>query len=460
MNSVRRMNASHRPALAWIAAGLSSLLLQLHGGAPPVDHLQSVDPTPFLNLRQSTLAYHGPSTDLTNLTELRIGWFGPTNLDDPLHGDLWWAANYAVGNANASIPISDRKSQISSPPLPSSPSASLLPFRLISRWSVDPWGTGVSQLTRMVYEDEPLAVLGSVDSASTHLAEQVVAKANLPLVSPIATDKSVTLAGVSWMFACAPTDVAVARALVGEILQCAGEKARADDESGVRGQPPLAVLTATDHESRMTAREVFRELSRRQRPPDFRHDLSTHSGALEHLLSTLAEIKPRIILIIAGAEDAARLVRAIRDERRPWSQALSSTAILGSQAMARTLFLELAGTAAEGVRFPLPAVPDADDAVTRDFIQRFTAERGHRPDYAAILTYDATRLLLDAIQETGPNRSRIRNALAGLSPWTGIGGSICFDGTGQNTRTNIPLATIRAGRVTALSDLPRTACPR
>ena len=169
-------------------------------------------------------------------------------MDDPLTGDLWWAANLAVQEANA------RTSDFG----PRTSDFLRLPFRLVARWAVDPWGTGVSQLTRMVYDEQPLALLGSVDSATTHLAEQVVAKANLPLVSPIATDKSVTLAGVSWMFSCAPSDAAIARVLVDAVL--AGLTGRADK---------LVLLATTDHESRMTAREVLREFSRRQRPARF-----------------------------------------------------------------------------------------------------------------------------------------------------------------------------------------------
>jgi branched-chain amino acid transport system substrate-binding protein len=426
--------ASARLARLWAsAAGLCSLLLQLQTNTGADASPGPAGPTPFFNLRQSTLNYHGPSADFTNLTELRIGWFGPTNLNDPLHGDLWWAANRAVDEANAALPISELRSQISNPPH--------LPFRLVPRWSVDPWGTGIPQLTRMVYDEQPLAVLGSVDSASTHLAEQIVAKANLPLVSPVATDPSVTLAGVPWMFACAPSDVAVARVLANEIL-----------EFDVRGGSPsprapfrLVLLTATDHESRMTSREVLQEFSRRQRLPDFRLELSTRAGALDHLLTTLAEIEPQVMLIVSGAEDAARLVRAIRDDTRSGNSALWSAAIFGSQAMGRTRFLELAGDAAEGVRFPLLAVPAPDDAGAVEFIEAFTAARGHAPDYAAILTCDATRLLLAAIREAGPNRDRVRSALTGLSPWTGMGGTIRFDGTGQNTRDQLALATIRRG---------------
>lgn len=39
----------------------------------------------------------------------------------------------------------------------------------------------------------------------------------------------------------------------------------------------------------------------------------------------------------------------------------------------------------------------------------------------------------------------MRQAVAELSPWDGITGTIHFDGTGQNTRTDLVLGTIRNG---------------
>ncbi|MCX8108080.1 MAG: hypothetical protein N3G20_04680, partial [Verrucomicrobiae bacterium] len=149
-------------------------------------------PTPYFRLRDVTLEYPGPSEDLTNLTELKVGWFGPTNLNDPLTGDLWWAASFALNQANARKAATNAQT-----------ATATRQFQLVPRWSADPWKSGVSLLAKMIYEEKPIALLGSVDSASTHLAEQIAAKAQLPIVSPIATDKTITLAGVSWVFACA-----------------------------------------------------------------------------------------------------------------------------------------------------------------------------------------------------------------------------------------------------------------
>jgi branched-chain amino acid transport system substrate-binding protein len=392
------------------------------GSLPNASAAQSAEecPTPDRpRLRDTTLAYNGPSADLTNLTEIRIGWFGPSNPDDPLTGDLWWSATLAVEEAN--IQASDSR-------LPAS-DFSHLPFRLVPRWTVDPWGTGISQFVRMVYDEQPLALLGSVDSATTHLAEQVVAKAQLPLVSPIATDKSVTFAGVSWMFSCAPDDDAVARALVKAVQS--ELKSSADK---------IVLLATTDHESRMTAREVMRELSRCGRRADFRFDVSPGVADIVQQLRATIEAKAAVVLIIAGAEDSARLTRAVRER-------VGTAAIFGGQSMSRTRFTELAGPAAEGVRFPLLFVPNPADSSSVHFIERFTSQHHRPPDYTAALAYDATRLLVEAIRRAGPNRARIREALTQLSPWPGIAGAIHFDGTGQNTRTNLCMGIIRNGAV-------------
>lgn len=414
----------------------------------PLAQAQAARPsTPFLNLRQAALDYHGPNEDLAASGEVRIGWFGPTDDSHPLGTDMWCAANLAIDEANAALSASDDPSQSAVAP----GSESLRErFRLVPRWAANPWGTGISQLARLIYEEQPIAVMGSVDSAATHLAEQVVAKANLPLVSPIATDKSLTLAGVPWMFSCAPSDLAIAQVLVGAIL----------DELGPK-DARLALLCATDHESRMTSQEVVREFSRRQRPPAFRFEFPTGAHDVSRQLAALSNAAPAVVLIIAGAEDSAGLLRRIRDlwpESANRAERCSTPRIFGSQTMARRQFNELAGAAAEGVWFPLIAEPDPSRGDAARFVERFTALRKHAPDYTALLTYDATRLLLESIRRAGPNRARIRDELARAS-WDGIGGVIRFDGTGQNPRSDVQLANWREGHLERLQPIGRPQQP-
>lgn len=414
------VSAFLRPSVR-LAASLSLFGFGAAGLAetPPADSA----PAPYLQLRATTLNYNGPTEDIPNLTEYRIGWFGPSDPKDPVTGDLWWAANAAVQEANEEAPAA--------PPCP--------PFRLVPRWSVDPWGTGVSQLARMVYDEKPLALLGSIDSAATHLAEQVVAKAQLALVSPVSTDASMTLAGVSWMFSCAPRDAAIAESLTQAVLASLPvPRCESEDPTSNVTNSSFVLLACTDHESRMTAREVARAFGRAGRAPAARHDLAPGATVSPQLLAALTRAAPSAVVIVAGADDAARLTHVVR-------QALPEAAVFGSQTMGRQRFLELAGPDAEGVRFPLVSAPSDLPPEARRFCDRFAAARGHAPDYATLLTYDATRLLIAAIRRAGPNRGRVRDALAALSPWPGYAGTIRFDGTGQNTRATIGMGTIRAG---------------
>ncbi len=398
---------------------------------------------PYRNLRDTTLEYNGPAEDFTNLTELRLGWFGPSDPADPLTGDLWFAATLAIDEANAAPPPSSLVPRPSAPPQ--------LPFRLVPRWAPDPWRAGVSLLTRMVYDEQPLALLGSVDSASTHLAEQVVAKAQLPLLSPFTTDKSLTLAGVSWMFAFAPSDAAIARALVDAIL------ATDAPSSVVRPQSSVLLLSGTDHESRLTTREVMREFSRRERLPATRFELAPALPVPPEVLEAVDRAAPTAIVLIATPEDSARWLTTIRQRlaARP-AAGTAAPIFFGSHTMGRTRFLELAGPAAEGVRFPLLWNPEAAAPAASSFVARFRAARGHSPDYAAVCTYDATRLLVAAIRQAGPNRARIREALISLTPWPGLAGPVHFDGTGQNTTAAIPIGTVQNGTIFSLSS---TALP-
>ena len=389
-------------------------------------------PLPYRRLRDTALGYHGSSDDLATLAEIPLGWFGPTNFDDPLTGDVWWSVGHAVQEANAT--------------------AAALRIRLVPTWTSDPWGSGVARLTRMIYDEQPIALLGSVDSGSTHLAEQIAAKANLPLVSPLATDPSVTLAGVPWMFSCAPSDAAIAHTLVDAL------PSPTPDDTG-ETVPRVAMIAGTDHDSRMTAREVLREFSRRGRSPDFRFDAPPASPNLASVRTSLEAVRPSAILVVANPEDAARWVLALRetgagpplvgnDQLAPPDRPL----LFGTHVMGHTRFRRLAGRAAEDVRFPILFAPDPTDPVAARFVATFTRDRGHSPDYASALAYDAARLLVDAVRAAGPNRARVREALVRLSPRSGLAGRIEFDGTGQNMRTTLGMGTIRDGQLVRLSN--------
>jgi ABC-type branched-subunit amino acid transport system substrate-binding protein len=66
------------------------------------------------------------------------------------------------------------------------------------------------------------------------------------------------------------------------------------------------------------------------------------------------------------------------------------------------------------------------------FEKRYRGRTGAVPTLAVAQAYDAVRLLAAALRRSGPNRARLRDALAELSSYTGVSGVIAFDHAGND----------------------------
>jgi ABC-type branched-subunit amino acid transport system substrate-binding protein len=312
-----------------------------------------------------------------------------------------------------------------------------MPYRLVPVWGNSPWGTGVAALSRLVYTDGVWAILGSIDGASTHLAEQVVAKARLPLVSPVSSDHTLNLAGVPWMFSCLPGADRQVSLLADAVRQASGAA-------------PVTLLSSTEHDSRVMAAELLNDLSRRGGSPARHREFEPRMTDLPLLLDGL-ESSASTIVILAGPRDSARLMRYLRG-------AGIGARYFGGPALGHRVFLEEAGKAADGVVFPLLCDPSASSG---RFAEAFRTSDDRCPDCFTVAAYDATRMLIAAIEKAGLNRARIRDALEALSPWPGEAGPIEWDPLGQNQRA-AHLATVKGDRFILLDDPAtpeRTAAP-
>ena len=105
--------------------------------------------------------------------------------------------------------------------------------------------------------------------------------------------------------------------------------------------------------------------------------------------------------------------------------------IVGPPLWGQQQFVSLAGDAAEGVYFAAPA-PFPADSADPSFADRYRAiSNGVEPRSYAVLAYDATRLLFDAIARDvaangRPSRAGVAAALA-TADYAGLSGHISFD---------------------------------
>jgi len=396
-----------RLALALLVLSTIGVALAQDSPAPP----QHAPAAPFRDFRQQATPYAGPGrerTEAADVSEVLLGYFGPSDPDHPLGGDLWKAAELAVCQANAQGGFRGK------------------PFRLVAAWSDDPWKTGVAGIARMVYRDHVWAIVGGSDGPTAHLAEQVAVKARLPLICPTSSDRSANMANVPWMFSVLP----------GDHLQAPVLAAVLTTRSRRHG---YSFLSSPDHDSRLFLAELERALKRQQSAPRFTHVLAPGDPELWTVVRQVVSADVTAVVIAAGAAESAHFVRELR-------AAGFRGQILGGHSMGRRQFLATAGPAAEGVLFPLLCEPAAMRASFRlEFETRYHVP----PDYAAASAYDALNLLIAAIRRSGLNRAKIADALGELSPYPGVTGAITWDKLGSNTR-GVGLGTIHAGQVVRL----------
>jgi branched-chain amino acid transport system substrate-binding protein len=356
------------------------------------------DPAParseeYKRTGEEALEYRGPGRELPepDVDEVVLGWFGPGDPDHPAGGDFWRGATLALEGLNAAGGHRGR------------------PYRLRPGWSENPWGTGVVLVTKMVFEHGAWALLGAIDGASAHLAEQVALKTRVTLLSSGSTDDTAHMASVPWFFSLVPSDEVQMPVLVAALPEAT--------KDGL-----FAVAAATEHDAHAALVELRQVLASRRLMPSTLLEFDPVEGDLDPVAARLLEACPTAIFVLAPPAPAARLVVALR--HRGYTGTM-----IGGAPLASNAFRRAAGDAAEGVVVPLLWQPSPRwDSFARMYENRW----GERPDHAATWSYDAVRLVARAVDRAGLNRARIRDAVRELSPWTGVGGVVRWDALGRN----------------------------
>ena len=348
---------------------------------------QNSAPKPYHDARKTPLSYNGPGRDdpePKDVQEVRLAYFGPPDPSDAAGGQMWQGASLAIEEANRQGGYRG------------------LPFRLIPAWDRNPWAGGVAKLARVVYDDKVWAIIGGIDGATTHLAEQVVAKAQLTLVNPAATDRSIHTASVPWLFSCAPGDHLLAAAISQELRE--------------RGRR-FAVVSAIDHDSRALVNQLKLALAQDRLSPVLHLEWPGGTEDAARIARELDAAAPDAIAVVAAAREATALIKAIRE-------AGFAGTLLSGPSIARAA----PDPRLNGVLYP--ALGDIPPAFQTNFLTRY----GRYPDYTAAHAYDAANIVIAAIRTGGLNRPRIRDAVRALSPTHGVTGVIEWDDQGQNHR--------------------------
>jgi len=137
--------------------------------------------------------------------------------------------------------------------------------------------------------------------------------------------------------------------------------------------------------------------------------------------------------------------------------------ILGSDSWDSAELMTLCGKDCIGSSFSTHYAAPGAKGATKQFIDQYKAKYSYEPDAVAALTWDAARLLLQAIQNTGgltgdvkKDRKAIRDQLAKIKEFDGITGKMSFDGkTGDPVKCAVMVKISPAGKF----EFHKMVCP-
>ncbi len=352
----------------------------------------------------STLDYNGAArdrtdVDLATLKTVNIGFLGPLdadNIDSPYGVAMLHGSQLAMEEANARGGYDGK------------------PFALNVHDDLPLWGASSMAIVDMVYKDHDVAMLGSVDSASTHIELRATLKLELPIVDTATNDPTVTQTRVPWLLHNFPDDRQQGYALADYIFN-------------QRHLKRVGILQVNNRYGR-AGKDVFFETARRigHQPiveAWFAPDATDFSAQLETLKASGIDG----LVIWGNASQAGQILKQMRAMSMPQPVFASSRACYPE-------VMKIAGTAADGLVMISAIDPSRTDPAWQQFRQRFLDRFHTEPDAYAAYAYDGMNMLIAAIQTAGPNRGKIMDAMRQyeMKSYTGVSGKAFFDYTLNN----------------------------
>jgi branched-chain amino acid transport system substrate-binding protein len=156
-------------------------------------------------------------------------------------------------------------------------------------------------------------------------------------------------------------------------------------------------------------------------------------------LTSIRAAAPDVLFVPGYYTDAGLIARQAK------SLGLTAT-IVGADGFDSPKLVEIGGPAVEGAYFSNHYTPDDPSPAVRNFVAAYRKAHGGDPDSIAALSYDAARLIADAMRRAGSTEGkRVRDALASTRDFPGVTGRITFDAE-RNPVKPIVILKVEGGR--------------
>jgi len=280
--------------------------------------------------------------------------------------------------------------------------------------------SAVTAALKLIERDQVLAIVGPNSSKQAVPGGQVCDDNRTPMISPWSTNPDTTK-DRPWVFRAAFLDpfqgpVAVDFAMKQFKAKTAAVLyALANDYS--KG---LAEIFKANFEKKNGAGSVVAFESYGDKDQDFSAQLTKIVAA-----------KPDFIFLPNNYNEVALIVKQAHD--LGWKGPF-----MGADAWGNSELMTLCGDDCKGHYFSTHYAAAGATGATKEFIDRYKAKYNYEPADVAALTWDATRIVLKAIQDMGKitgninkDRAALKDAIGSIAEFDGITGKMKFDDQGD-----------------------------
>jgi ABC-type branched-subunit amino acid transport system substrate-binding protein len=370
----------------------------------------------------NTLEYNGAARerdlpDVLGSESVNIGFLGPieNNYESPYGLAMLHGAQLAIEEANARggyRPDGTGKGK---------------PYALKIHNDSAQWGASSTEAVKMDFDEHVVAVLGSVDGASTHIMLRVALKLEFPIMDTGTTDPTVTETRIQWLMHDFPDDRQMGYALANYVFKD-------------RKLKRIGVLRTQSRYARMGVEKFADQARRMGHQPVLEVKFERGDTDFSTQLRMLQNARIEGLVIWGEPPDVAIILKQMRalGMKQP---------VFGSSRLAYPQLLDAAGPAAEGLVTVCAMDPTRTDAKWKEFQGEYQEKFNEAPDAYAAHAYDGMTILIKAIEKAGLNRARIMDTLREyeMKDYDGASGRAQFDYT-LNNIAPVALARVEAGK--------------
>jgi len=265
-----------------------------------------------------------------------------------------------------------------------------------------------SAVSKLITQNHVVALIGENASSRSLAAAPIAQSYQVPMVSPSSTNVEVTKKG-DYIFRVCFIDPNQGKALALFARQTLHAQTAA---TLIDAKSDYSVGLAQAFRTEFTAQggTIIAELKYAEGDSDFHAQLTAIQAK-----------RPDVLFVPGYYTDAGLIARQAR------GLGIQAT-LLGADGWDSPKLVEIGGAAVDGAYFSNHYSVDDPSPAVRTFVDAFQKAYGAEPDSIAALSYDAARLVADAIRRAGSTEGkRVRDALASTKDFSGVTGSITMD---------------------------------